>query len=178
VPVIREYGEDAGGTEATFVTAPKESPMHTALHESLHVVICRLEGLDIAEVIDQNDAAWTRLVEPQKFTVAALMAPEVYMILNNIAFTDDSVSSDRKAVADCFCSEAVEDIRQKNRELLQLYFQSTYVLIAIGVLSARMDSELREHKVMSGDSIHEIIDPILKYSLYADRLREKLNEKP
>ena len=152
--------------------------MHVALHETVHIVIGRLDGLDIADVIDQDDAAWTRLVEPQKFTVAALMTPEIYMTFNNIAFTDQSVSSDRNAVADCFPSDAVDDIRQTNRELLETYFQCPYVLAAISILSSRLDCELREHKLMNGVSIHEIIDPILKYSLYADRLREKLNEKP
>ena len=40
-----------------------------------------------------------------------------------------------------------------------------------------MDEELREHKLMHGDSIHGIIDPILKHSPYADDLREKLSNK-
>ena len=101
MPFIREYLKDEAPLESLFVMPPRESPMPVALHETLHVVICRLEGLDIADVIDQDDAAWTRLVEPQKFTLAALMAPEIYMVLNNIAFTDESVSSDGDAVADC-----------------------------------------------------------------------------
>jgi hypothetical protein len=175
MPFIREYWEDEVGTEATFVMSPRESPMHIALHETVHIVVGRLDGLDVADVIDQDDAAWTRLVEPQKFTVAALMAPEIYMTLNNIAFTDNSMSSDRIAVADCFLPDAVEDIRQTNRELLEVYFQCPYVLSAIGILGARMDSELREHKVMNGVSIHEIIDPILTCSPHADGLRERLN---
>jgi hypothetical protein len=149
--------------------------MNVALHEAVHIVIGRLEGLDVADVVDQDDAAWTRLVEPQKFTVAALMAPEIYMTLNNIAFTDDSVSSDRNAVAHCFRPAAVEDIRQANRELLEIYFQCPYVLSAINILSAVMDSELREHRMMNGVSIHEIIDPILIYSPHADGLRERLS---
>src|SRR6516225_822005 len=123
MPFIREYWEDEVGTEATFVMSPRESPMHIALHETVHIVIGRLDGLDVADVIDQDDAAWTRLVEPQQFTVAALMAPEIYMTLNNIAFTDQSVSSDRNAVADSFRLEDVENIRQSNRELLVLHFQ-------------------------------------------------------
>jgi hypothetical protein len=147
----------------------------TALHETLHAVILRLDGLHIAKVVDNNDAAWTLLIEPQKYTVAALMAPEVYMSLNNIAFTDLSVSRDRDAVADCFRPEAVEDIRKNNRESSEIIFQCPYVRAAISVLSARMDNELREHKVMNGTSIHEIIDTILKYSPHADGLRERLN---
>jgi hypothetical protein len=175
MPFIGEYWGDEGGTEATFGWPPRESPMPVALHESLHVVICRLDGLEIRDVMEQADAAWTRLVEPQKFTVAALMAPEIYMILNNIAFTDDSMSSDRNAVADCFPPDAVEDIRQRNRELLEIYFQCPYVLSAVSILSARMDTELREHKLMNGVPIREIIDPILKCSPHADGLRERLN---
>jgi hypothetical protein len=100
--------------------------METALHETIHIVILRLDGLDIADVVDQDDAAWTRLVEPQKFTVPALMAPEVYMSLNNIAYTDRSVSSDRNAVADCCSPEAVEHIRRTNREILKIIFQCPY----------------------------------------------------
>jgi hypothetical protein len=116
-------------------------------------------------------------VEPHKFTVAALTAPEVYMSLNNIGFTDLSVSSDRDAVADCFRPEAVEDIRKVNRELLEIIFKCPDVRAAISILSARMNDELREHKVMNGTSIHEIIDPILKYSPHADGLRERLNRQ-
>jgi hypothetical protein len=175
MPFIREYSDDEVDAESTLVMPPRESPMPVALHETLHVVICRLDGLDISDVVEQDDAAWTRLVEPQEFTVAAFMAPEIYMTLNNIAFTDQSVSSDRNAVADSFRLEDVENIRQSNRELLVLHFQCPYVLSAINILSARMHDELRQHKVMDGTSIHQIIDPILKYSPYADGLRERLN---
>jgi len=175
MPFIRVYSENEMGEEDKIVMPPRESSMETALHETIHIVILRLDGVDIADVVDQDDAAWTRLVEPQKFTVAALMAPEVYMGLNNIAFTDRSVSSDRDAVADCFRPEAVEDIRKVNRELLENVFQCPCVGAAISILSAHMDNELREHKVMNGTSIHEIIDPILKHSPHADGLRERLN---
>ena len=109
------------------------------------------------------------------FTVAALMAPEVYMSLNNIAFTDRSVSSDRDAVAECFCPEDVESIRQNKRDSLADMFQCPHVLAAISIFSAHMYAKLREHGEMSGISIHEIIDPILMNSPYADGLREKLN---
>src|SRR5271167_978859 len=106
MPFIRDYLKGEVDDKDT-------SPMEIALHETLHVVILRIDGLDIADVVDQeDDAAWTRLIEPQKFTVAALMAPEVYMSLNNIAFTDSSVSGDRSEVADCFPPEDVGDIRE------------------------------------------------------------------
>jgi hypothetical protein len=164
------------GGEDSIVIRSSESPMKVALHETIHIVILRLDGVDVADVADHEDAAWTRLVEPQKFTVAALMAPEVYMSLNNIDFTDVSVSSDRDAVADCFCSESIEDIRKANQELLEIIFQCPYVNAAITILTARMHDALREHKVMNGTSIHEIIDPILKYSPHADGLRARLNE--
>lgn len=70
MPFIREYSEDEeeGGKEARLIMPPRESPMKTALHETLHVVIARLDGLDIAEVVDNEDRALTILVEPQKFT--------------------------------------------------------------------------------------------------------------
>ena len=97
------------------------------------------------------------------------------MSLNNIAFTDHSVAPDRDAVADCFRPEAVEDIHKINREWLQTIFCCPHVRAAISILSARMDDELREHRVMNGTSIHEIIDPILKYSPHADDLRERLS---
>jgi hypothetical protein len=176
VPFIRDYSEGEVGEEDRIVISASESPMEVALHETIHAVILRLDGVDVASVVDQDDVAWTRLVEPQKFTVAALMAPEVYMSLNNIAFTDVSVSSDRGAVASCFCPEDVEDIRKANRELLEIIFQCPYVSAAITILSAGMHDLLREHKVMTGTSIHEIIDPILKYSPHADGLRERLNQ--
>ncbi len=62
----------------------------------------------------------TRLVGPGKFTVAALIAPEVYMSLNNIEFSDISVSADREALADSFRPEDVEGIRRYNQELLEV----------------------------------------------------------
>jgi hypothetical protein len=174
MPFIQVYSPDEVSEEPKTVILPRESPTEVALHESIHIVILRLDGLDIADVVDQDDRALTRLEEPHKFTVAALMAPEIYMTLNNIAFTDHSVSSDRDAVANCIRPEAVEGIRQTNRELLEGMFQCPYIRAAISVLSARMDAELREHKVMKGSSIHEIIDPILKRSIYADDLRARL----
>jgi hypothetical protein len=174
VPFIRDYSQCEVYKEDKIVVCPTDSAM-VALHESLHIVILRLDGLDVADVVDRDDTAWTRLVEPLKFTVAALMAPEVYMSLNNIAFTDFSVSSDRDAVAACFCPEGVEDIRKANRELLEIIFQCPYVSAAITTLSARMHDVLHEHKMMNGTSIHEIIDPILKSSPHADGLRERLN---
>jgi hypothetical protein len=170
MPFNREYSDGEEGDEDKIVMSPRESPLETALHETLHVVVLRLDGLDIADVVEKDDAAWTRLVPPQKYTVAALMAPEVYMTLNNIAFTDQSVSSDRHAVADCIRPEAVEDVRRRNRELLEIIFQCPYVRAAISILSVRMHDELREHKLMHGLSIHEIIDPILKHSPFADGL--------
>jgi hypothetical protein len=174
MPFIQEYWGDDTSKEAKFVFVPRESPMPVALHETLHVVICRLDGLDIRDVVEGDEAAWTRLVDPQTFTPAALMAPEIYMTINNIAFDDLSVSNDRQAFAECFRAEAVEDIRQSKRELLELYFQCPCVRAAISILSARMNVELREHKAMNGIVIHEIIDPILKHSPYADGLRKKL----
>jgi hypothetical protein len=174
-PFIREYLEGDVSEEAKFVVPSRESPIETALHETIHAVILRLYGRDIAEVVDQDDRALTILVEPQKYNVPTLLAPEVYMTLNNIDFTDHSVSSDRDAVANCFRPEDIEDIRTANREWLEITFQCPYVCAAISILSARMHDELRERKVMNGTSIHEIIDPILKCSPYADDLREKLN---
>jgi hypothetical protein len=171
LPSIRVYSKDGVGGEDETVLPPRESPIEVALHETLHVVVLRLDGLDIADVVEKDDAAWTRLVPPQKYTVAALMAPEVYMTLNNISFTDQSVSSDRHAVADCIRPEALEDVIRQNRELLEVIFQCPWVRAAISILSVRMHDELREHKVMLGSSIHEIIDPILQHSSYADGLR-------
>ena len=56
MPFIREYWGEEVGTESTFVTSPRELPMHVALHETVHIVIGRLDGLDVADVIDQDDA--------------------------------------------------------------------------------------------------------------------------
>lgn len=175
MPFIRDYSGLQIGEEDKIVVPERDSPVEVALHELIHAVILRLYGRDIAEVVDQDDRALTILVEPQKYNVAALMAPEVYMSLNNIAFTDHSVSNDRDVVADCFRPEDVESIRKDNRELLVDMFQCSHVLAAISILSAHMDAELRGHRAMSGVSIHEIIDPILIYSPYADDLRERLN---
>ena len=176
MPFIPDYSQMEIGEKDCNVIRPGESTLEVALHETIHVVILRLDGVEITNVVDQEDAAWTRLVEPQKFTVAGLMAPEVYMSLNNIAFTDASVSSDRNAIADCFYPEGLEDIRHTNRELLEIIFQCPYVNAAITILRARMHDILREHKVMNGTSIHEIIDPILTYSPHANGLRERLNQ--
>jgi hypothetical protein len=100
MPFIRDYSKCDVDEEAKLLMPSRESPIETALHETLHVIILRIDGLDIADVVDQDDTALTRLVEPQKFTVAALMGPEVYMSLNHIAFADSSVSSDRNAVTE------------------------------------------------------------------------------
>jgi hypothetical protein len=116
MPFIRVYSEGEAGEEPKLVIPPRESPIETALHETLHVVILRLAGRDIAKAVDRDDSTLTILVEPQEFTVAALMAPEVYMSLNNITFTDHSVSRDRDAVADCFLPEDVENVRKTKRE--------------------------------------------------------------
>jgi hypothetical protein len=172
MPFIRQYWRNDEDTEDTFIMPPKESPIPIALHETVHVVICRLDGLDIRDVIDQDEAAWTRLVEPQRLTPDALMAPEVYMVLNNIFFDDNSVSSDRNALSKRLSPKDNDEIRKD----LEHIFQCPCVRAAIAVLSTRMDIELRERKVMSGTSIHEIIDPILKYSPYAAGLRQKLEE--
>jgi hypothetical protein len=82
--------------EPQLVMPPTASPIETGLHEALHIVVARLDGLDIANVVDHEDRVLTSLVEPQRFTAAALMAPEVFMTLNNIAFTDHSVSSEMR----------------------------------------------------------------------------------
>jgi hypothetical protein len=59
--------------------------MEIALHESIHAVVLRLDGVDIADVVDQGDAAWTRLVEPHKFSVAALMANRFALARSTLA---------------------------------------------------------------------------------------------
>jgi hypothetical protein len=46
--------------------------MEIALHETIHIVILRLDGVDIADVVDQDDAAWTRLVEPHRNSLLPL----------------------------------------------------------------------------------------------------------
>ena len=164
MPFIREYSEGELPEENKLVSPLRKSPIEIALHEAVHAVILRLDGLDIADVIENHDFAYTRLVEPQEYTVAALMAPEVYMKLNQIEFTVEFVLSDRNAVAECIRPEIVEDIRRKNCALLENTFQCPDVRAAIDVLSARMDEELRDHIQMHGDFIHEIIDPILKHT--------------
>jgi hypothetical protein len=153
MPFIREYSETEEREEDKVVMPPRESPFETALHETLHAVVLRLHGLDIADVVEKDDAAWTRLMPPQKYTVAALMAPEVYMTLNNIAFTDQSVSSDRRAVADCIRPEALEDVRRQNRRLLESIFRCPYVQAAVSILTLRMHNELCDDRVMYGPSI-------------------------
>jgi hypothetical protein len=97
------------------------------------------------------------------------------MSLNNIAFSDRSGSSDRDAVSNCFSPDDIEVIRKTNRNELKIIFQCPFVNAAITILSAHMHDVLREHKVMQGTSIHEIIDPILKYSAHAGGLRQRLN---
>jgi len=143
---------------------PKESPIEGGLHEAIHIIVARLDGLDVANVVEHEDRILTSLVEPQRFTPAALIAPEVFMIINNIAFTDQSVSGDRNAIAECFRPEAIAEIRRANWEWLEIVFQCPHVLSAINILSVRLDEELREHGEMDGAVIHQIIDPILAHS--------------
>src|SRR5208282_4533382 len=113
MPRIRDYSDNEKlEEEPRLVMPPKESPIETGLHEALHIVVARLDGLDIANVVDHEDRVLTSLIEPQRFTPAALMAPEVFMTLNNIAFTDHSVSSDRDALAECLKPEAIEETRR------------------------------------------------------------------
>lgn len=97
------------------------------------------------------------------------------MKLYNIECSDQSVSSDREALASCCRPEAFDDIRKANREWLEIVFQCPAVGAAISVLSTHLHNELCEHKMMAGTSIHEIIDPILVGSPYADVLKTKLN---
>lgn len=146
----------------------KESPIEAGLHEAIHIVVARLDGLDIANVVEREDRILTMLVEPQRFTAAALMAPEVYMVINNIAFTDHSVSGDRDAIAECFKPDAIAEICGKNWELLKGVFQCPDVLAAINILSVRLDQELCRYGGMDGATIHQIIDPILAHSPYRE----------
>jgi hypothetical protein len=62
--LIPEYAQGEAGEEDRVVVSPSESLMEVALHESIHIVILRLDGMDVADVVDQDDAAWTRLVDP------------------------------------------------------------------------------------------------------------------
>ena len=165
MPRIPDYSDNENlEAESQLVMPLTASPIETGLHEALHIVVARLDGLDIANVVDHEDRVLTSLVEPQRFTAAALMAPEVFMTLNNIAFTDHSVSSDRDALAECLKPEAIEETRRVEREWLEVVFQCPYVLMAIRVLAVRLDQELRERGAMDGAIIHQIIDPILARS--------------
>src|SRR5689334_7278447 len=128
MPFLREYSEGELPKEDKLVIPSRKSPIDTALHETVHAVILRLDGPGIADVVEKDDAVWTRLVKPQKYTVAALMAPEVYMILKDLEFAEESVSSDRNALAECIRPEAVEDIRRQKRALLENIFQCPDVL--------------------------------------------------
>ncbi len=159
MPRLPDYSDAEGSEEPGPTMPPTASPIETGLHEALHIVVARLDGLEIAHVVDHEDRVLTSLVEPQRFTPAALMAPEVFMTLNNIAFADHSVSSDRDALA-----ETREETRRVEREWLELVFQCPYVLMAIRVLAVRLDQELRERGNMDGAIIHRIIDPILARS--------------
>jgi hypothetical protein len=154
---------------------PRKSPVETSLHEALHVVACRLEGLDIADVTDGDDRALTILVESQRFTSEAIMAPEIYMTIYNIDFKEESVSSDRNALAECYRPEDLFRVQQHATNYLREVFLCPWVCAAISILSARLHDELQEHRAMSGPAIHKLIDPMLKHSRYADGLRENLS---
>src|SRR5208282_3858252 len=121
MPRIRDYSDNEKlEEEPRLVMPPKESPIEAGLHEAIHIVVARLDGLDIANVVEHVDRILTSLVEPHRFTPAALMAPEVYMVINNIAFTAHSVSADKNAIAECFKPEAIAEIRTVNREWLEV----------------------------------------------------------
>lgn len=177
MPFIPVYSDAdaAAGDEGRTIIPPRRSPMETALHEALHVVVCRLEGLDIAEVTDGDDRALTILVEPQKFTPEAMMAPEVYMTVYNIDYTEESVSGDRAALAECYQLEDLLQVQQNATNYLREVFLCPWVGAAISILSARLHDELQQHRAMSGPAVHELIDPVLKNSEYANGLREKVS---
>jgi hypothetical protein len=171
MPFIPDYSnKQAIQEEPRLIMPPLESPIEAGLHEALHIVVARLDGLDIADVVEHEDRILTSLVEPQRFTPAALMAPEVFFVINNIAFKDHSVSGDRNDLAECFKPEAIEKIRRANWEWLELVFECPHIRAAVDILSARLDEELRMHGRMDGTTIHHIVDPILKLSPHADGL--------
>ena len=55
MPFIREYSEGELPKEDRLVIPARKSPIETALHETLHAVILRLNGLDIADVVENDD---------------------------------------------------------------------------------------------------------------------------
>jgi hypothetical protein len=99
------------------------------------------------------------------------------MTMHNIAFTENSVSHDRKLV------DKILDGRADSSQLkLYMWWQLEEVLScshinrAIEVLSPILD-DIETIGSMSGESIHQIIDPILLLSEYSLGLKELLKEQ-
>jgi hypothetical protein len=92
------------------------------------------------------------------------MAPEVYMVINDIAFTYLSVSGERNALVECFKPEALEEIRKADWKWLEIVFQCPPR--PCGYKHPECASWLRiaRHRGTDGTAIHEIIDSILAHS--------------
>ncbi len=154
--------------------------LNIGLHGAVHVVIWRATGEGIGEVTDQEDRVITTLSPARslgEWDVIALMAPEVYMTMHGIPFTDNSVSDDRRVVDLILHDKPDADaIKAKAAEELKFVLSCPYIERAIGILAPELD-DIETIGSVSGEVIYELIDLILMASQYAVGLRELLKEQ-
>jgi hypothetical protein len=166
------------GRELTDAGNAVHSNSDIGLHEAIHAVIWRVLGENLVEVRDQDDRVITAISHPlDEFNIIGLMGPEVYMTMHNIAFTENSVSHDRKSV-DKFLEGRADSTQLKLYMWweLEAALSCPHVNRAIEVLAPILD-DIETIRSMPGESIHQIIDPILLPSEYSLGLKELLKER-
>jgi hypothetical protein len=120
----------------------------------------------------------TTILSPlDQFNIIAVLAPEVYMTMYHITFSENSVSDDRKSI-DQFLKN-IKDSSQYKRymwQALEAFLSCPHVLKAIDLLYPLLDT-IEDVGSIPGETIHQMIDPVLSQSVYSLGLRELLKER-
>src|SRR6266478_3796368 len=134
---------DADDDELAQAVEAIASNLNIGLHEAVHIAIWRATGEGIGEVIDQEDRVITTLSPARsldEWDVIALMAPEVYMTMHGIPFTDNSVSDDRRVIDLILRDKPDADaIKAKTAEELRFVLSCPHIERAIGILAPELD---------------------------------------
>jgi hypothetical protein len=157
-----------------------ESNMNLGMHESVHAVLCRARGADV-EITDGTKHALTSCSKKPRsleWQVMVILGPEVYLSLHGLAFSEKSVSDDRKKVNDLLKGQArVSQFRARMVEKLEVVFSCPYVNQAINVLSDEIAAGIDSLTPVVSDRLRFLVDPILMKSRYARPLRSKLTQQ-
>lgn len=151
-----------------------ESNENLGLHETVHAVVWRMLGEDIKEISDQGDhmvvrVSLNRPADPGD--VIGTMAPEVFMTLYGIAFTENSVSDDRRKVRELLSVfPDPEKVHQQVWQTLEEAFACAHIQAAIQAL-ARVVDTVEVVKSVPGAQVHAIVDPLVEPSPFVARLR-------